>query len=65
MTDPTGEAALADVERRLDALEEVPVGQHPAVLEAVHDDIAAALEGLSAPHAGSPARPGGEPAHRP
>jgi len=51
---------LDDLARRLAALDEAPVGEHPAVLEAVHDALVAELDALA--RTTTTAAPAGPPA---
>ncbi len=48
---------LDDLARRLTALDDAPVGEHPAVLEAVHDALVAELDALARTTAAPPAGP--------
>ena len=52
MTEPAATAprpeALEELSGRLDALAQLPVGEHPAVLEAVHRGVVAELDALGA-----------------
>lgn len=48
---------LDDLGRRLAALADAPAGDHPAVLEAVHDALVAELDHLARATAAPPAAP--------
>jgi hypothetical protein len=54
-------AALEEIPDRLAALDEQDLIEHPAAYDALHRELAAALDGIDRPAGTPPARPGGHP----